>query len=64
MAVSCETGGACPRCGYANKLGEQRCVRCKAILMVPAGCDGNCTRCFVQTLAPGLTGQSKPQDQG
>lgn len=51
MAFTCDTAGLCPRCGYQNGAGTQRCVRCLQILHVPQGCSGACTQCLIKSIA-------------
>jgi hypothetical protein len=46
--VECDPKGKCPKCGYANAPGAQRCVRCRSILFVPAGCTGACSKCLLK----------------
>jgi len=52
MEMRCTAWGPCPRCGYHNQVGVQRCVRCGAPLLVPAGCTGACSRCLLLSLNP------------
>lgn len=46
--MECDPKGKCPKCGYQNGAGAMRCVRCKAVLLVPAGCSGACSKCLLQ----------------
>lgn len=46
MAMECDPKGKCPQCGYVNGAGTQRCVRCRAILVVMPGCTGACAQCL------------------
>lgn len=47
MAMECDPKGKCPQCGYQNGAGAGRCVRCRAILHVPQGCSGACSKCLL-----------------
>ena len=49
MAAACDPQGKCPRCGYKNGPGALRCVRCRTLLSVPAGCSGACSQCLIHT---------------
>ncbi|MFZ5822765.1 MAG: hypothetical protein ACOY94_00235 [Bacillota bacterium] len=51
MATQCDPKGLCPRCGYQNGAGAQRCVRCLQVLFVPQGCSGACSACLIQSLS-------------
>lgn len=48
----CDPKGKCPGCGYMNGPGAQRCVRCRAVLVVMQGCSGACSKCIVAPLNP------------
>lgn len=50
MAAACDLQGRCPRCGYQNAPGTLRCVRCRSLLVVPAGCTGACSKCVISAL--------------
>jgi|GEM_PF-1771718 len=60
MAGACDPNGLCPRCGYRNGPGVNRCLRCRAVLTVAAGCSGKCTGCFISA----LTGRPDPESNG
>jgi len=46
MSAACDPQGKCPKCGYQNGLGAQRCVRCRTTLVYLPGCTGACTECL------------------
>lgn len=53
MGMACDPQGKCPQCGYPNVPGVARCVRCRGMLHLPAGCTGACSKCLLpQTFLP------------
>ncbi|MFZ5817595.1 MAG: hypothetical protein ACOY93_20235 [Bacillota bacterium] len=50
MSIACDPKGLCPRCGYQNGAGRQRCIRCTQVLYVPQGCSGACTQCLIKSV--------------
>lgn len=60
MATACDPEGRCPRCGYQNGPGAQRCLRCTAVLRLTPGCDGKCTQCLLKS----VLGENKQPPQG
>lgn len=48
----CDPKGKCPRCGYENGPGAERCVRCRSSLMVIQGCSGSCSKCKLAAVEP------------
>jgi hypothetical protein len=46
--MECDPKGKCPKCGYQNGAGVERCVRCRSIIHVPQGCTGACSKCLLE----------------
>lgn len=46
MGMACNPQGRCPTCGYQNRAGEVRCLRCRSVLMLPVHCLGSCAACL------------------
>lgn len=49
MTAASGSGAICPRCGYQNGEGAERCLRCHQILAVHLGCSCHSAKCLRST---------------